>query len=323
MKRLTAILLVLVMVICILSGCGSSIREDWSTVLIGENIPTPQQGKLNSGSNLNNYFSGSIENVDMKYYSEYKSACIDAGYTIEKKEQGDNYSAFNSNGFKLSLYFYESSNEIGINLQAPEELKELSWPTTGIGAILPAPTSNFGKITSDSSSCFRVLIGDTNIDEYNDYVSICEQKGFTVDYIKQEGMFEAKNSEGYRLNLSYEGYNRIDIMIQTPKEANVDGNSSFIDEDTSLTTDEIDPDFKSAMDSYEEFMNEYVAFMKKYSENPSDLSLLADYADFMSDYADYIEDFEEWEDEDLNPAEFAYYLDVQTKVSQKLLEVSQ
>lgn len=84
--------------------------------------------------------------------------------------------------------------------------------------------------------------------------------------------------------------------------------------------DTIDPDFKAAMDSYEKFMDEYVAFMKKYKDNPTDLSLLSDYADYMSKYADFVEDFEDWENEDLNAAELAYYVDVQARVSKKLLE---
>ena len=86
--------------------------------------------------------------------------------------------------------------------------------------------------------------------------------------------------------------------------------------------DGIDPDFKAAMDSYEKFMNEYVAFMKKYKNNPSDLGLLADYANYVSRYSEVVEDFGKWEDEDMNDAELAYYIDVQSRVSKKLLEVA-
>lgn len=83
------------------------------------------------------------------------------------------------------------------------------------------------------------------------------------------------------------------------------------------------PEFKSAMDSYENFINEYVDFMKKYMADPSDISLLMDYADYMSEYSDFVEDFEEWEDDDdMNTAETAYYIDVQARVSKKLLEIA-
>ena len=76
------------------------------------------------------------------------------------------------------------------------------------------------------------------------------------------------------------------------------------------------------MDSYEEFFDEYVAIMKKYKANPTDLSILSDYAKYMGQYADMMQKFEKWESEDLNTAEAAYYVDVQARITQKLLEVA-
>ena len=77
------------------------------------------------------------------------------------------------------------------------------------------------------------------------------------------------------------------------------------------------------MDSYEKFMDEYIAFMKKYKKsNGTDMSLLADYSKYMSRYADMTKKFEKWEDEDINDAETAYYIKVQTRVNKKLLEVA-
>ncbi len=85
---------------------------------------------------------------------------------------------------------------------------------------------------------------------------------------------------------------------------------------------EIGADFKSAMDSYEKFFDEYVAIMKKYKNNPSDVSVLADYTKYMGKYTKMMEDFEKWEDEEMNTAEMAYYLEVQGRITKKLLEVS-
>lgn len=53
------------------------------------------------------------------------------------------------------------------------------------------------------------------------------------------------------------------------------------------------------------------------------MNLLTDYADYMNKYADMMEKFEQWESNDMNDAELAYYLEVQTRVSKKLLEASQ
>ena len=70
-------------------------------------------------------------------------------------------------------------------------------------------------------------------------------------------------------------------------------------------------------------MNEYCDFMKKYNDNPSDTSLLTDYTSYMSKYADFADKFDKWESEDLNDAEMAYYIEVQTRVNKKLAEVAQ
>ena len=85
--------------------------------------------------------------------------------------------------------------------------------------------------------------------------------------------------------------------------------------------DEISPEFKEAMDSYEAFYDEYCAFMKKYQANPADLSLLAEYANMMSKLTEMDEKFDAWEDGDLNDEELKYYMEVQTRVTQKMLEV--
>ena len=82
-------------------------------------------------------------------------------------------------------------------------------------------------------------------------------------------------------------------------------------------------EIKEAMDSYEDFIDEYIIFMKKYSNsNGTDTELLKDYSTYMSKYTKAVEAFEEWEDDDLNSKEEAYYLKVQTRVSKKLLEVA-
>lgn len=91
---------------------------------------------------------------------------------------------------------------------------------------------------------------------------------------------------------------------------------------TELNSEEINADFKEAMDAYEAFMDEYVAFMKKYQENPGDLSILTDYAEYMQKYAKFVEGFAKWENEEMTTAEASYYIDVQARVTKKLLEVA-
>lgn len=81
------------------------------------------------------------------------------------------------------------------------------------------------------------------------------------------------------------------------------------------------PEFKEAMDSYEAFYDEYCDIMKRYMANPTDLGLLSSYTDMLTKASEMSEKFEAWEDNEMNEAELKYYLDVNNRVTKKLLEV--
>ena len=102
-------------------------------------------------------------------------------------------------------------------------------------------------------------------------------------------------------------------QTQAPEETQASGEQA----------DGMRPAFQEAMDSYEAFMDEYVAIVQQYRENPNDMGLLSDYTAYMSKYADFVEDFEQWDDEEMNEAETAYYIEVQARVSKKLLDAAQ
>lgn len=166
---------------------------------------------------------------------------------------------------------------------------------------------------------------------YNAYVSACRDKGFTVDYNKGDNYYRANNDAGWQVSIDYVGNQIMSIRIDAPDTSSGSTTSEpSPDSSTSSATAQNDgklvngmrKDFKEAMDSYEAFMNEYVAFMKKYNANPNDPTLMADYARYMSKYADACEKFNQWESADMNDAETAYYIDVQARVSKKLLEVA-
>ena len=114
-----------------------------------------------------------------------------------------------------------------------------------------------------------------------------------------------------------------ETTITTQAEENLDVDKTEGEkENKTENTGAISPEFKKMMDEYEAFFDEYCKFMKKYSANPSDTSLLSDYSNFMSKYATYMDAIEEVDEEDLNEAELAYYIEVTNRVSKKLMEVS-
>lgn len=202
------------------------------------------------------------------------------------------------------------------------------------------PKSAIGKVSADSADGCYIYVGEISIDDFNAYADECAEYGFSVDYERGDKFYNADDEDGNQLSLIYQGNNVMVVQIRKADDEKVDeieseSESEISNEDdseaesetSSDNTELVDgmrPEFKNAMDSYEEFMNEYCDFMEKYAKSDgTDVGLLADYADYMSKYADVVESFEAWDDEEMNAAETAYYLDVQTRISKKLLEVAE
>lgn len=81
------------------------------------------------------------------------------------------------------------------------------------------------------------------------------------------------------------------------------------------------PEFKEAMDSYEELMNEYCRFMKKYKESNDPTSMVAEYVSYMEKYSEAMAKLEKVDESTLSGEELVYYTEVTTRVTKKLLEV--
>ena len=115
----------------------------------------------------------------------------------------------------------------------------------------------------------------------------------------------------------------VDKLPEETEEGDENTNNSSTEE--SAEADLIDgmrPDFKEAMDSYETFYEEYCDFMEKYNENPSDLSLIMEYTEMLARSTEMSEKFEEWNTDDLNDAEMKYYMEVNNRVAQMLVDVA-
>ena len=334
MKKVLCAVLALMMVLC-LAACGGETIV-WDDIILGDKLPEPPATKGEIHTNAADDLWIDINDLSAKQFNDYVEACKEMGFTVDAESNSSSYNAYNAEGYKLSLGHYGSDADMSIQLDAPMEMSTISWPSSIAGQMLPTPKSTTGKFSYEYEDHFYVYVGNTTRSDYAEYVTACSEKGFNVDYNKGDDYYYADNSEGWHISLRYEGNNIMTIDIDAPSEddnkdttpATQPSTEPSSEATTPATEDKkdnnaIDPEFKAAMDSYEEFMDEYVAFMKKYKANPSDLSLLTDYANYMSKYADFVEDFEKWENEEMNAAETAYYIDVQARVSKKLLEAAQ
>ena len=83
----------------------------------------------------------------------------------------------------------------------------------------------------------------------------------------------------------------------------------------------IRPEIKNALDSYENFFDEYVRFMNEYTNSENSFTMLAEYTKFMKQYAETMEKMSEIENQNLSDEETLYFLEVQTRINSKLLQL--
>ncbi len=327
MKKLFGLFLVILPII-LLTGCGSKNNNidkiTWSEIKLSSKIPKPKILTGEIETNRRDLTIIEIKNIKTKEFENYVQTCIDAGYNIDiENENWDSvYGAFDKDGYSIRISYLENDKEMSITLKIPKtsNMKEIEWPTVGIGSILPIPKSNLGYIYRNQSNSFDVELGNTPITDYNEYVKSCENLGFINNYTKENDYYKATNSNGYELLLRYLGANVIEISLEAPEETE---NNEQTNTTTPNNSTEIRKDFKDAMDSYEKFMDEYITFMEKYkNSNGTDLSLLTDYTQYLQKYTDMVSSFQKWGSENLNTEETKYYLEVQTRVSKKLIDAS-
>ena len=89
--------------------------------------------------------------------------------------------------------------------------------------------------------------------------------------------------------------------------------------------DDISPEFKEYMDSYEEFMNRYCDYMEK-ALDPSQAHHMDmdDYQDIMNDYFEFSQKISEYQrnTDQMTRAEMEYFRDVMNRTNDRLLSLS-
>ena len=208
-----------------------------------------------------------------------------------------------------------------------EDYGTIDWSTIQLGYKLPTPDSTKGKIVGGSGDSFTVYIADTTKAQYSEYIDRCKDVGFTVDQTVREDRFNAYDSDGYHLNISYKDDDIMRISFNAPQEDEPKAGSETTDNDKPLdnpptTSEGVSADFKALMDSYEEFFDSYVAFMKKYKASTDQVSMMSDLADYMTKYADMMEKLNAIDSKSLSDADAAYYAEVSARVMKKLAEVA-
>jgi len=309
---------------------SSNNKFDWEDIKLHDMLPEPKsnKGKIIDNSKKNLWLD--VKDSSEKDYNNYVDDCKDKGFNVDIEEDTDSFEACNKNGYCLSLRYTKYNKEITIMLEAPMEMKENAWVKTELSNLIPEPKSNYGKVQNDSKTSYVYYAGNTSKSDYDEYVTQVKEIGFDVDYSNQDNYYSAKNASGYKVYVKYQKNKVMYIEVSAPKEEDEkeepksadkeEKNIEKEDESSSSKSVGIREDFKNAMDSYEKFIDEYIAVVNKMNSNPTDAEITKSYMSYLEKYTKFVDDFEKWEDEDLNDEETRYYLEVETRVSKKLIK---
>ena len=326
-------------------------KFDWPQSGLATRLPVPKSNKGEIHTNSDDRLWVEVFKTAQNQYEEYLQKCKDMGYVVDS-DTSWGYKAYDDEGYKLSLSYVDTQDEMSIELEAPVQYSAFDWPKSEIAMLLPKPKSNIGKVEYDSTDRFSVYVSNTSRDDFNEYINSCSSKGFSVGYNKSDTRYTAENGDGYKIEVEYIGNKTMLIKIDKPDEEEIetekepevvsstetekDSMDDTVSEndDSAESNDNIDEtsvaekvannlirdEIKEAIDSYEAFVDEYCKFMENY--DTSDLSSIAKYTDLLSKEVEMSQKFEDIEDMELSDAEELYYSEVSIRCLKKMSEAA-
>ena len=91
----------------------------------------------------------------------------------------------------------------------------LGWPESGLPEIVPKPKGRIDRVSNDSTLYFYAYVTDMTESDYEEYIELCRDYGFTLDEVTWDGYFSAyhESDNGDAVTVTYEDDNTIKIEI--------------------------------------------------------------------------------------------------------------
>lgn len=188
----------------------------WENLILGENLPdfgyNEAEVVWDTDDNLILYFY----DMESSKYESYIEECKKFGYTIDAEDSGANYTAYNQEGYYLHLQYLDFTDDkkLTIDLENPIESKQIIWPSSDLVKDLPIPQSLVGEVSTENSEAYAVYLVQIEPSYFSEYVSLCMDNGFNIDYSKSDTYFSAENDDGISLTVEYEGFNILYIYAE-------------------------------------------------------------------------------------------------------------
>ena len=106
LKKCYVILGLAMLLVFGVAGCGSSAENStWPDSGLGAILPKPDAKKIDIGYNLEDSFSADIEKANEQDFTAYVAKCEEAGFTVDADSSSDEYTAYNADGYEVSITF--------------------------------------------------------------------------------------------------------------------------------------------------------------------------------------------------------------------------
>lgn len=201
----------------------------------------------------------------------------------------------------------------------------VSFTVDELRALGEEEMADFTIVIKDGGKAYVTVDGDSDLLDWVETESGIKIGQGNCSYL--DGVLTLENN-GYKINFEKISDSQV-IENQQQEEHVVDSDIQLEDNKSTELIEENDnlegirPEFKEAMDSYEAFFDEYIAFMERYADADTTemLDLLSDYTKYMTEYAEAMESLSELEEQEMSVDEAIYYMEVTTRITEKLWEI--
>ena len=243
---------------------------------------------------------------------------------------------YSSNGIRLvsEVFAVNSSDERSLLLEVRNETdKTVYVQTSNIKAndieIYDSDWS-YDTITAGNTAIVNIGLDDIlDAEEWTENgIDTIESISMTIGVENSDGMLITEKKEITIPLKDVDGTKNTSVKKQNDAEDTKvsEETTPKKDDDASETkdtaSDQVNPEFKEMMDSYEAFFDEYVEFMKKYNNSDDVLSMMDDYSDYLTKYTDYMDKLYNVDAENMSEADAYYYVEVSTRILDKLKEIN-
>lgn len=191
----------------------------WPTTGLAQKIPQPTQTNGYISNSSSSYFEIEVPCDSENDWIAYVDRLKQAGFDVDAVSSSSSYEAYDEQGYNVSVYYWKYSKPVSMEIRIEEPLvaREISWPTVGVGSLLPAPVPSagngklMGSIESDSPSSFYAVITQMSPADFATYCSACINAGFNKSYNRQDTSFYGYDEAGNHVSLEYRGFNIVEI----------------------------------------------------------------------------------------------------------------